>query len=258
MTDIKNKSNLLYVAKYDDLDNFENPARKVGITGGGSSTGSSRMKQLSSGTESYSPIFAVQLWEFPLGMIAKEAEDYIHRSLDIFGLRTNREWFNGGSSENNSVEEFVELYMIDLQRRGIEVKELLEGIPEKAKEKEILSEDNEKIKVRGSKRPLPKIVTINGESLQYSSFVDIYRSVFRILVDKEKITKGICPVSKSEGNKNYLINIDSEHSDESPFLGPYEYNEIYLETHGSAKSMIDRSYLLVKRFGNNELILNIK
>jgi hypothetical protein len=248
-------SNLLYVAAYKKPENcnFDNPVRKVGITG----NEKARMGTLSNSTEAYSEIEAVQLWKLPQEIPAKEAEDYIHDSLDIFGLRTNREWFNGDSIENNKIEEFVELYMLNLKSKGFKIVALHEKIDADDEKHEIVSDDHEKIKIIGSRHNIPESVTINGEKIQYSSFADILKSVFRYLVDKDKINKEICPISRKENNKNYLVNVKPEHSDDSPFRSTYEYKNLFIELHGNHKVMISNSNYLIDTFGNREFILNI-
>lgn len=188
---------------------------------------------------------------------AKKAEDYIHDSLDIFALRTNREWFNGGTIEDNKIEEFVKLYMEDLITKGYKIKALHETIDENDNKHEIISDDNEKIKIKGSRKALPKKVTLNGEEITYVSFADIFKAVFRTLIDKGKITKEMCPISRKESNKNYLINIKPEHSDDSPFRSTYEYNGLFIELHGNYRMMISNSNHLIDTFGNKEFILNI-
>lgn len=251
----KNLSNLLYVAAHKQLKNcnFNNPVRKVGITG----NQKVRMGTLSNGTEAYSEIEAIQLWKFPDEIPAKEIEDYIHNALDIFELRTNREWFNGDSVENNKVEEFVELYMQSLIDRGFNIIALHEKIDTNDEEHEIISDDNEKIRVKGSKVSLPISVTINGEKIEYKSHRGVYHEIFKHLVDKNKITKEMCPVLRSKDNKNYMINIKPEHSDGSPFRGEFEYNGLYLECWHGAKKLYSDSKYLIDTFGNNEFILNI-
>lgn len=251
----KNLSNLLYVAAHKQLKNcnFNNPVRKVGITG----NQKVRMGTLSNGTEAYSEIEAIQLWKFPDEIPAKEIEDYIHNALDIFELRTNREWFNGDSVENNKVEEFVELYMQSLIDRGFNIIALHEKIDTNDEEHEIISDDNEKIRVKGSKVPLPISVTINGKKIEYKTFRDILRAVFHTLVDKNKITKEMCPIFKKEGNKRYIINDKPEHSDESPFWSAYEYKDMFLEENNSSILIIKHCNYLIDTFGNKEFILNI-
>jgi hypothetical protein len=122
----------------------------------------------------------------------------------------------------------------------------------------IISDDNEKIKVRGARKPPPTSVTMNGEPLQYSSYKDILKSVFKILVDKNKITKDNCSIVKSKGDRGIIMNIKPEYLNEAPFLGAYGYKNIFLECHGSASAMITRSQYLIDTFGDKEFILNIK
>lgn len=253
-------SNILYVAAYKKpcKDFPDNPARKVGITGGGNSTTKDRMNTLSNGTEAYSPVEAIQSWQFPDELSAKTEEDYLHNLLDAFDLRTNREWFNGGNDEINKVEEVVEMHMLNLIAKGFKIRALHEEIDEKDTKHEIVSDDNEKIKIKGKRRSLPKSVTVNGEKIQYKKFGDILTEVFKILVDKNKITKEMCPISKREGNKNYVINTKPEHSDEAPFRGPSEYKGLYVECWHSAQGMYDTINFIINKFGNNEFILNIE
>ena len=207
------KSNLLYVAAYQQPDNFsyQNPARKIGITGGGNSNSKIRMKTLSNGTEAYSPIEAIQIWRFPDNLIVKDEETYLHSMLDILNLRTNREWFNGGEDELNQVERLVELHMQNLITKGLDIIPEHEKINEFDDNHEIISEENLKIKVRGTNRPIPKKATVNGEELNYASWVDLLREIFKYLIDKNKITKDNCTFRVSKGPRGVIMNIIPEY-----------------------------------------------
>lgn len=250
-----NKSNLLYVAQYRKpcIDFPENPARKVGIT----LDSRQRMRALSNGTEAYAPVEAIQLWALPEELPAKKEEDYIHNCLDIFELRTNREWFNGGRGEENRVEEFVKRHMESLIDKGYKIKALHENIDVNDDSTEITSDEFEKIKVKGSRNKLPKNVTINGNKIEVNYFNDILREVFKILIDNGKITSEVCPVVRNVNNKGYLVNTKPQHKNENPFRCPFEYKNLFLEMDGNSERVIYHANFLIDTFGNKEFILNI-
>lgn len=247
------KSNILYVASYKEIQGVINPVRKVGITGGGNSDTKSRMRILSNGTEAYSEIEAIQAWELPGVLPAQELEDHLHQLFDILNLRTNREWFNGGSGDHNIIEELVEKEIRFLISKGFEIKALHEF----SKETDILDENNEKIKIKANKTQLPYSVKINGSPITFSSFADILRETFKVLVDSNKIRVENIPHSKNNSRK-YIISNSPINEDESEFLNSFEYKGLFLETHGNAKTMIENSRYLIDNFGEGEFILKIE
>ena len=251
-----NNSNILYVAAYKEIENVKNPIRKVGITGGGKSNEISRMKTLSNGTEAYAEIIAIQAWKLPESLPAKDLESHLHSQLDILNLRTNREWFNGGDDDDhNIIEELVEEKIRFLRSIGLVIKALHES--KNDSEKSIISEDEGKIKIRGNRTPIPNFVKINGNPIVFTSFVDILKETFKQLIDSNKILPDKIPHSKGN-SKKYLISDFPLNENESNFLGPFEYKGLFLETHGSAKTMIDNSKYLIDQFGEGDFIIKVE
>lgn len=160
-------ANILYVGAYKEIPGVINPIRKVGITSRPIQINNTfdRMRELSNGTEAYAPVEAIQAWELPENLHRKTVEDYLHDNLKLFGLHTNREWFNGKTVGVNTVETYVESYMYHLIDMGFDVKNLAEMVDNNT---EAVVEDNdEKLLIKKSPSIEFKDIKNNGEFVKF-------------------------------------------------------------------------------------------
>ena len=103
----------------------------------------------------------------------------------------------------------------------------------------------------------PRTMTIGRDTFAIRNSYDILVNSAEWLIKQGKLRREHCPVTS--GHKRYLVNVQPKHRYGDPFRAPKQLsNGLYIETHYSTSGCIANAKRLLKHFGFDEGLLQVR
>ena len=100
-------------------------------------------------------------------------------------------------------------------------------------------------------QPPGKITFPDGSHALPKRWYEILTEIARWLVENDHLSESRCPILRGPRSKKSLVDIDSVHSDGTSFFNFKSVGSLYIDTHGNARTLINRSKYLIQHVGQD-------
>ena len=98
----------------------------------------------------------------------------------------------------------------------------------------------------------PSAITFpDGSRASPKRWYEILTETARWLVEKGHLSESQCPILRGPRSKKSLVDIESVHSDGTSFFNFKSVGSLYIDTHGNAMTLINRSKYLIQHVGQD-------
>lgn len=95
-------------------------------------------------------------------------------------------------------------------------------------------------------QPPGKIMFPDGSRASPKRWYEILTEITRWLVENGNLSESQCPILRGPRSKKSLVDIESVHSDGTSFFNFKSVGTLYIDTHGNARTLINRSKYLIQ------------
>lgn len=95
-------------------------------------------------------------------------------------------------------------------------------------------------------QPPGKIMFPDGSRASPKRWYEILTEITRWLVENGNLSESQCPILRGPRSKKSLVDIESVHSDGTSFFNFKSVGSLYIDTHGNARTLINRSKYLIQ------------
>ncbi len=95
-------------------------------------------------------------------------------------------------------------------------------------------------------QPPGKIIFPDGSHALPKRWYEILTEIARWLMENGNLSESQCPILRGPRSKKSLVDIDSVHSDGTSFFNFKSVGSLYIDTHGNARTLINRSKYLIQ------------
>ncbi len=100
-------------------------------------------------------------------------------------------------------------------------------------------------------QPPGEITFPDGSHALPKRWYEILTEIARWLVENDHLSESRCPILRGPRSKKSLVDIDSVHSDGTSFFNFKSVGSLYIDTHGNARTLINRSKYLIQHVGQD-------
>ncbi len=100
-------------------------------------------------------------------------------------------------------------------------------------------------------QPPGKIMFPDGSRASPKRWYEILTEIARWLVENGNLSESQCPILRGPRSKKSLVDIESVHSDGTSFFNFKSVGSLYIDTHGNARTLINRSKYLIQHVGQD-------
>ena len=100
-------------------------------------------------------------------------------------------------------------------------------------------------------QPPTKIMFLDGSHASPKRWNEILTEIVRWLVENDHLSESQCPILQGPRSEKSAIDVKPVHSDGTSFANPKQVGSLYINTHGSSRTLITRIRHLIRHVGQD-------